>query len=104
RTFEGPQASGVVADLPAHHPHYRAGADVATFTGPGFPSAANTTVDNGGDPILMHAHVALIFYGTAWHGGTLSPSAAQVQGAVQTILESNYFEGLGCYSCTGGDM
>ena len=88
----------------AHKPHYRGGADAAIFNGPGFPSAANTTVDNGGDPILMHAQVALIFYGNAWNGGTLNPSAAAVQSAIQVILDSNYCSGLAVYSCTGGDM
>jgi hypothetical protein len=104
RTAEEPRRSGVVPRMPAYRPHYRGGSDAVTFTGPGFPKASDTTVDNGGDPILMHAEVALIFYGSAWHDGSLSPTAGQVQGAIQKVLKSNYFDGLGCYSCTGADM
>lgn len=66
--------------MPMQHPQHGGGAAMAVFNGPGFPSSANTTVSFGGDPILMHAKVALIFYGSAWQNPGLGPSAAHRDG------------------------
>lgn len=99
-----PKRSGVVPLMPAHHPPYKGGAATAIFNGPGFPSAANTTVSFGGYPILMHAHVALIFYGSAWKDQAPNPSAVAIQDAIQTVLDSPYCSQLLDYECTGGDM
>ena len=97
------QRSGIVAQMPLIRPHF-SGADMAVFNGPGMPSSANTTVSFGGDPIMMHAHVALLFYGNAWQSGGFTPSAAKVQAAIKKVLNSPYCSQLSDYACTGGDM
>jgi hypothetical protein len=74
---------------------------VNPITGPGLPGPG-TTVSFGGNPILMDARVALIFYGSAWNNLALSPNCNDIQNAVSTILKTPYLSVLLDYQCNGG--
>jgi len=79
------------------------GEDVLTITGPGMPGPG-TTVSFGGNPTIMDARVALIFYGSAWNDLTLSPNCLDIQSAVKTIFGTPYTSQLIDYQCNGAFM
>jgi hypothetical protein len=80
-----------------------AGAAVTIITGPGV-AGPGTTVSFGGNPIIMTARVALLFYGNVWNDLSLSPNCVDVQSAVQTILAMPYLSALLDYQCNGAHM
>lgn len=66
------------------------------FHNPG-DAPPNTTVDNQGGAIIANPSVQLIFWGSGWSQGTLTPSAGSVVNAVQSILSGPYMSALGQY-------
>ena len=76
------------------------GKSVQVITGAGM-AGPGTTVSFGGNPIIMTAKVALLFYGSAWNNLSLSPNCSDIEVAVQTILDSNYLSVLADYQCNG---
>jgi hypothetical protein len=91
--------------VPQHAPRQLRGLgeDVTVITGPGLADAG-TTVSFGGNPILMEARVALIFYGDVWNDLSMSPNCTDIQSAVATILNSSYVSMLSDYECGGAAM
>ena len=61
------------------------GKSVQIITGPG-EAGPGTTVSFGGNPIIMTAKVALLFYGSAWNNLSLSPNCSDIEAAVLSIL------------------
>ena len=76
---------------------------VQVVSGSGLPGPG-TTVSFGGNPIIMDARVALIFYGSAWNDLSLSPNCVNIQSAVQTVLATPYLSVLRDYECNGAGM
>lgn len=79
------------------------GEAVQLITGAGM-AGPGTTVSFGGNPIIMTARVALIFYGSIWNDLSLSPNCLDIQGAVQTIFVTPYLSVLLDYQCNGAHM
>jgi len=102
---KGTASSGGFGVGPRGRPKLMAGAGeaVQTITGPGLPGPG-TTVSFGGNPIIMDARVALIFYGSVWNNLSLSPNCLAIQSAIQTIFSTPYTSQLTDYQCNGAFM
>jgi hypothetical protein len=77
------------------------------LTGPGMavlPGGAGggaTSVQDGGGPELTSAHLSLVFWGAAWTNPATSPSTAQCESALRSIVDGpwgtqlNQYHGIG---------
>ena len=99
------RGKGIVAPLRAAEAvtaKHGAGDD-AIFHGSG-DAGAGTTTSNGGGGTIGNVQVQLIFWGAAWNDPSNSPSAAQVTGAVASILSGPYMNKVGQYGAGAGTL
>jgi hypothetical protein len=59
-----------------------------------FGSTAGKTLVSGSGPVIAHAHVDLIFWGTGWNSGSGPALRTNMQTAVDSILAGPYMSGL----------
>ncbi len=85
-TFATTPPSGVTEDN---------GLILATYSVPG-DAQPTDSASNAGGALILHAHLELVFWGTAWQSIS-GPSAADVVNAVTTLLGSPYLLGLAQY-------
>jgi hypothetical protein len=66
-----------------------------------FSNTGSRNVTDGGGPVVTHAAVELIFWGSGWNTGGGPNYRTQITNSVQTIMDSAYLSGLSQYRGIG---